>query len=197
MGNLFPEDNIAAATDEVASLRKELERHNRLYYVDAKPEIADREYDAMMAKLIALEAAHPELYAPDSPSLKVGGAPIDGFPQVTHRVPMLSIENAFEEQELIDWDAGLRKSLEREAIDYTVEYKIDGVAIALIWENGTLVRAATRGNGVVGDDVTSNARVIAGVPLRLETPQPPVLLEVRGEVVILNGRIRGFSGGAS
>lgn len=193
MANLFPDENTAdAPADEVAFLRRELERHNRLYYVDAKPEIADRDYDALMAKLIALETAHPELYSPDSPSLKVGGAPIDGFQQVTHRVPMLSIENAFEEQELIDWDAGLRKSLERDAIDYTVEYKIDGVAIALIWEHGTLVRAATRGNGVVGDDVTSNARIIAGVPLRLETSEPPASLEVRGEVVILNEEFAAF-----
>jgi len=193
MASLFPEDNTAdAPADEIAFLRRELERHNRLYYVDAKPEITDREYDALMAKLIALEAAHPELYSADSPSLKVGGAPIDGFQQVAHRVPMLSIENAFEEQELVDWDAGLRKSLERDAIDYTVEYKIDGVAIALIWENGTLVRAATRGNGVVGDDVTSNARVIAGVPLRLETNKPPASLEVRGEVVILNEEFAAF-----
>ena len=193
MASLVPEDNTAdAPADEIAFLRRELERHNRLYYVDAKPEITDREYDALMAKLIALETSHPELYSADSPSLKVGGEPIDGFQQVTHRVPMLSIENAFEEQELVDWDAGLRKSLERDAIEYTVEYKIDGVAIALIWENGTLVRAATRGNGVVGDDVTSNARVIAGVPLRLETNKPPASLEVRGEVVILNEEFAAF-----
>jgi DNA ligase (NAD+) len=185
MASLFPEE-------EVESLRRELERHNRLYYVDAKPEIADREYDAMMARLIALETAHPESYSPSSPSLKVGGEPIDGFAQVTHRVPMLSIENAFEEQELVDWDAGLRKSLEREALDYSVEYKIDGVAISLLWEHGTFVRAATRGNGAVGDDVTSNARVIAGVPLRLATDNPPASLEVRGEVVILNEDFAAF-----
>ncbi len=185
MANLFPDE-------EIESLRRELERHNRLYYVDAKPEITDREYDALMAKLIALESAHPEFYSADSPSLKVGGAPIDGFQQVIHRVPMLSIENAFEEQELVDWDAGLRKSLERESLKYSIEYKIDGVAIALVWENGTLVRAATRGNGAVGDDVTSNARIIAGVPLRLETDKPPASLEVRGEVVILNEDFAAF-----
>ena len=185
MANLFPDE-------EIESLRRELERHNRLYYVDAKPEITDREYDALMAKLIALETANPEFYSADSPSLKVGGAPIQGFQQVTHRVPMLSIENCFEEQELVHWDASLCKSLERESIDYTVEYKIDGVAITLIWENGTLVRAATRGNGAVGDDVTSNARIIAGVPLRLNTNNPPEALEVRGEVVILNDEFSAF-----
>lgn len=183
---------ILSAKEEIESVRRELERHNRLYYVEARPEITDREYDSLMAKLIELETAHPELMTPDSPSLKVGGEPIDGFTQVTHRVPMLSIENAFEEQELVDWDAGLRKSLERDALDYSVEYKIDGVAIALIWEHGTLVRAATRGNGAVGDDVTANARVIAGIPLRLLTGKPPATLEVRGEVVILNEDFAAF-----
>lgn len=185
MAKLFPDE-------EIESLRRELERHNRLYYVDAKPEITDREYDVLMSKLIVLETAHPEFYSADSPSLKVGGAPIEGFQQVTHRVPMLSIENAFEEQELVDWDAGLRKALERESLNYSIEYKIDGVAITLIWENGTLVRAATRGNGAVGDDVTSNARVIAGVPLRLDAEKPPASLEVRGEVVILNEEFAAF-----
>lgn len=178
--------------EEIESLRQELERHNRLYYVDARPEITDREYDALMARLIALEKAHPELRTADSPSVKVGGAPVAGFTQVTHRIPMLSIENAFEEQELVDWDAGLRKSLKREALDYSIEYKIDGVAIALVWENGTMVRAATRGNGAVGDDVTSNAKVIAGIPLRLMTDRPPASLEVRGEVVILSEDFSAF-----
>jgi len=178
--------------DEIASLRHQLERHNRLYYVDARPEISDREYDALMNRLIALEGAHPELQSPDSPSRKVGGEPIDGFSQVTHRVPMLSIDNAFEEQELIDWDAGLRRSLEQEQLDYSVEYKIDGVAIALVWEHGSLVQAATRGNGMVGDDVTANARVISGIPLRLMTESPPNALEVRGEVVILNEDFAAF-----
>jgi DNA ligase (NAD+) len=181
-----------SARDEVASLRHQLERHNRLYYVDARPEISDREYDALMNRLITLETAHPELQSPDSPSRKVGGEPIAGFAQVTHRVPMLSIDNAFEEQELIDWDAGLRRSLDQEQLDYSVEYKIDGVAIALLWEHGSLVQAATRGNGTVGDDVTANARVIAGIPLRLMTESPPNALEVRGEVVILNEDFAAF-----
>ena len=188
MAGLFGNEEEA----EIESLRQQLERHNRLYYVDARPEITDREYDTLMAQLIALEKTHPEFMTADSPSVKVGGAPIAGFTQVTHRVPMLSIENAFEEQELVDWDAGLRKSLERESLDYSIEYKIDGVAISLTWENGSLVRAATRGNGTVGDDVTSNARVIAGIPLRLTTASPPASLEVRGEVVILNEDFSAF-----
>ena len=175
-----------SAGKRIQELRDLLDRHNRLYYVEARPEITDREYDALMAELIALETAHPEFASSSSPSQKVGGEPISGFNQVTHRIPMLSIDNAFEEQELIDWDAGLRKALDRDALDYSVEYKIDGVAISLTWQHGELVQAATRGNGATGDDVTSNARVIAGIPLRLAGRQPPALLEVRGEVVILN-----------
>lgn len=201
---------------QIEQLRRELERHNRLYYVEARHEITDREYDALMQQLIALESAHPEYDSADSPSRKVGGEPIDGFTQITHRVPMLSIENIFyltpdevpvgksNESTLQDWDASLRKTLERDALDFTVEYKIDGVAISLTWEAGRLTRAATRGNGAVGDDVTSNSRVIAGVPLRL-TPtsagarpassaahSPPAVLEVRGEVVILNEDFAGY-----
>ncbi len=187
--SLFGQDDVQV---EIESLRDQLERHNRLYYVDARPEIADREYDTLMARLIELEKLHPQYDSDNSPSRKVGGAPIDGFQQVTHRVPMLSIDNAFEEQELVDWDAGLRKSLGREALDYSIEYKIDGVAISLTWENGLLVRAATRGNGAVGDDVTSNARIIAGIPLRLSTKNPPASLEVRGEVIILNEDFAAF-----
>jgi len=191
MASLFPHDEIDEL-HEITELRQKLERHNRLYYVDAKPEILDREYDALMARLIALEKAHPEYATADSPSVKVGGEPIAGFTQVSHRIPMLSIENAFEERELVDWDAGLRKTLDRESLEYSVEFKIDGVAIALIWENGTLVRAATRGNGAVGDDVTNNAKVIAGIPLRLMTEKPPTSLEVRGEVIILNEQFAAF-----
>ncbi|MEJ7591724.1 MAG: NAD-dependent DNA ligase LigA [Planctomycetaceae bacterium] len=188
MANLSPDE-------EIESLRRELERHNRLYYVDAKPEITDREYDVLMAKLIALETAHPELYSPNSPSKKVGGGRIPGFEPVTHRIPMLSIENAFEEQELVDWDAGLRKTLEREAIEYTVEYKIDGVALALIWENGTFVQAVTRGNGAEGDDVTFNARLMPEVPWNLQVENPPATFEVRGEVIILNEAFSAFQAG--
>ncbi|MEQ9410587.1 MAG: NAD-dependent DNA ligase LigA [Fuerstiella sp.] len=182
----------AAAKQKIDRLRSELERHNRLYYVDAAPVIPDREYDRLMAELQTLESEYPEYDSPASPSHKVGGQPIDGFQQVTHRVPMLSIDNAFQEQELADWDAGLRKTFEREALEYTVEYKIDGVALALIYEDGILVRGVTRGNGTVGDDITSNARVVGGVPLRLATESPPPVLEVRGEVVILNEHFAAF-----
>ena len=193
--------------ESIQQLRAEIERHNRLYYVEARPEISDREYDALMTRLIALETEYPACASADSPSQKVGGQPVDGFVQVTHQIPMLSIDNVFfmtadeippdrrGEASVSDWDAGLRKALNRERLEYTVEYKIDGVAISVTWENGRLVRAATRGNGMVGDDVTSNARVIAGIPLRLVGDAQhtvPTSIEVRGEVLIWNEDFAAF-----
>ena len=156
---------------KIEALRADLERHNRLYYVDATPEIPDRDYDRLMAELQQLEVANPQYDSPTSPSHKVGGEPIDGFRQVTHRVPMLSIENAFTEQEVQDWDASLCKEFDREQLNYSVEYKIDGVAMAIIYEDGNLVQATTRGNGAVGDDITSNARVVGGC-LLYTSPSP-------------------------
>lgn len=176
----------------IGKLRAELERHNRLYYVEAAPVVTDREYDELMAELQTLEHENPQYDSPSSPTHKVGGEPIAGFEQVEHRVPMLSIDNAFEEQELVDWDAGLQKEFNKEKLDYSVEYKIDGVALALIYENGELVRGVTRGNGAVGDDITSNARIVGGVPLRLETKKPPAVLEIRGEVIIWNEDFAAF-----
>jgi len=187
MADLFPaEDDFEAAEREVVSLRRSLEYHNRLYYVEAKTEITDREYDTIFRRLVELEDRFPELRSADSPSQKVGGEPVSAFAQVEHRIPMLSIDNLFEDAELQDWHEGLQKLLEQEEPEYTVEYKIDGVALSLTWEDGSLVRAATRGNGSTGDDVTSNARVIRGIPLRLHCHSPPAVLEVRGEVLILN-----------
>jgi DNA ligase (NAD+) len=193
MGTLFPDDaEYERAQDRVLLLRRELERHNQLYYVEARPQISDREYDQLMHELIDLEQRFPDLRTADSVSLKVGGEPIRGFVQVSHQIPMLSIDNIFQEQELDDWDQGLRKSLDRDSLEYSLEYKIDGVALALIYERGVLVRAATRGNGMVGDDVTANARVLEGVPLRLLSETPPAVLEVRGEVLILNEEFAKF-----
>ena len=195
MAGLFGNEEEA----EIESLRQQLERHNRLYYVDARPEITDREYDTLMAQLIALEKARPEFMTADSPSVKVGGAPIAGFTQVTHRVPMLSIENVFYRSiaeipegkpktlaTLERWDQTVCNELGRRQVEYSVEYKIDGVALSIVWEHGNFVRAVTRGNGAVGDDVTSNASVITGIPRRLLTNHPPASVEVRGEVFIEN-----------
>ena len=185
----------ASVKAEIESLRRELERHNRLYFVEAAPEISDREFDLLFRRLQDLEAGFPQYDSDDSPSRKVGGAPIEGFESVDHRVPMLSIENLFDEQDVISWDRSLRDILEEESPDYSVEYKIDGVALGLIYEYGRLVRGVTRGNGMNGDDITSNARVVAGVPLRLDIKDPPPVLEVRGEVIIQGKVFSAFQAG--
>jgi DNA ligase (NAD+) len=177
-------------------LRKLVNHHNRLYYVDAKPEISDREFDKLLEELIELEKKHPELVTPDSPTLRVGGEPIDKFRTVAHRVPMLSIDNTYSADELREWDKSVRKLLGGESPAYVVELKIDGVAMAITYENGLLAVAATRGDGERGDDVTHNVRTIPGVPLRLDTDKPPKVFEVRGEAymtradLVRNNRLR-------
>lgn len=171
---------------EIEELRKQLEHHNRLYYLDAKPEITDREYDRLMKRLEQLEAEHPEFDSPESPTKKVGGAPIEGFKTVAHRLPMLSIDNIFELDVLTDFETRICKLLGVDQVELTAEYKIDGVAVSLIYEEGRLVQGLTRGDGQQGDDITHNVRTIRGVPLRLETENPPELLEVRGEAYISN-----------
>jgi DNA ligase (NAD+) len=171
---------------EIEKLRDELRRHNRLYFVEAKPEITDLEYDRLMARLVKLEAEHPEFDAPDSPSKQVGGTPVEGFETVEHKVPMLSIDNVYDEAALDEFDARIRKLVNGEPIEYAVEYKIDGVAIAVTYENGVLTQAVTRGDGTRGDEITNNARTIRGLPLRLRTKKPPAVLEVRGEAYISN-----------
>lgn len=177
---------MSSVQQEIERLRAEIERHNYLYYVEAKPEISDLEFDRLLKRLEQLEAEHPEFDSPDSPTHKVGGEPVAGFPTVQHRVPMLSIDNVYDEDELAEFDTRVRKLLGGEPVEYTVEYKIDGVAINLIYENGVLVQGVTRGNGVEGDDITGNARTVRGVPLRLRTKHPPALLEIRGEAYISN-----------
>jgi DNA ligase (NAD+) len=188
MSNQRPSaDQLMSANvrEEIESLCRDLERHNRLYYVEARPEISDLEYDQLMKRLEALETEHPELASPDSPTQKVGGTPIDGFSTIEHRVPMISIDNVYDEPALREFDARVRKLLDAQP-EYTIEYKIDGVALALIYENGHLTQAVTRGDGRVGDDVTHNARTIGGVPLRLHSDDPPAVLEIRGEAYIAN-----------
>jgi DNA ligase (NAD+) len=171
---------------EIETLRDEIARHNRLYYVDAAPAIPDREFDRLLQRLQELERLHPELDDPDSPTHRVGGEPIAGFQTVEHRVPMLSIDNVYNEESLREFDERLRRLLATDAVEYSVEYKIDGVALALVYERGRLVQAVTRGDGRRGDDITHNARTIGGVPLRLEGPSLPASLEVRGEAYISN-----------
>ena len=171
---------------EIERLRREIEKHNRLYFVDGKPEISDLEFDKLFKKLEQLERDHPEFDSPESPTHKVGGAPIDGFVTVPHRLPMLSIDNVYDVEALREFDARVRKLLGSDDVEYTVEYKIDGVAVSLSYEDGRLKQAVTRGDGRQGDDITSNARTLGGVPLRLDAKDPPAVLEIRGEAYISN-----------
>lgn len=171
------------AKRQIERLREELRHHNYLYYVENRPEISDGEFDRMMRRLQELEEAHPELFAPDSPTQRVGGQPVEGFETVTHSVRMLSIDNAFDFDELRKWDENtVRKGLDGESVTYVAEPKIDGLAVSLRYENGRLVRGATRGDGLRGDDVTANIRTIRAAPLKLHMKRPPAVLEVRGEV---------------
>jgi DNA ligase (NAD+) len=167
-----------------AELRRQVNHHNYLYYVEAKPEISDLEFDRLLKELEAIEAAHPELVTPDSPTQGVGGQPIEGFETVVHRVPMLSIGKCTTEKELRDFDARIRKALGNEPISYVVELKIDGVAVSLTYEDGLFAVGATRGDGEKGDNITHNLKTVGGVPLRLRTEKPPKLFEARGEVYI-------------
>ncbi|HEX8169667.1 MAG TPA: NAD-dependent DNA ligase LigA [Thermoanaerobaculia bacterium] len=168
--------------ETIERLRAEIERHNRLYYLDAAPEISDYDFDQLLRELQELEAAHPELHDPNSPSQRVGGAPIESFPTVIHDPPMLSIENAYSREELREWDERVRRGLGVERVEYEAELKIDGVSIALLYENGQLTRGATRGDGVRGDDVTPNVRTVRTLPLKIEPRFRR--LEVRGEIFI-------------
>jgi DNA ligase (NAD+) len=174
---------------EVAHLRSELDRHNYLYYVEAQPEISDREYDRMMERLTALESQYPELVTPDSPTQRVGGQPLEGFATVRHVVPMLSIDNTYSYDELREWDARVRRGLNPgEPVRYVVELKVDGVAVSLRYEDCRLVQGATRGDGERGDDITSNLKTVHEIPLALRDC-PASLLEVRGEVYMTNSEL--------
>ncbi len=172
----------AHAKQRIEELRTEIERHNRLYYIDAKPEITDREYDNLLATLEELEQRHPELQSPTSPTQRVGGAPLDHFENVRHSRPMMSLSNTYSKEELVEFDRRIQKLIPEESFTYILEPKIDGVAIALRYENGELVQAVTRGDGTTGDDVTANVRTINSIPLRLSDLMPPAVLEVRGEI---------------
>ena len=161
-------------------LRERIAYHRRKYYADDAPVISDADYDALEQELRAIEAAHPELITPDSSSLRVGGEPSDAFVNVHHRTPLLSLDNAYSEDDLSAWDERLTRSLRRSAGPYVVEPKIDGLSIALWYRNGILERAVTRGNGIVGEDVTANVRTIRSIPGRLSRPVP--FVEARGEI---------------
>jgi DNA ligase (NAD+) len=168
----------------IEKLRREIEEHNYRYYVLSEPIISDREYDALFRELEELEKANPQFYSPDSPTQMVGPPSAHLFPHVKHLSPMLGLENAYTRDELLSWAGRVRKIVGRDALDYVTELKIDGVAITLLYKKDKLARAATRGNGMEGEDVTPNIQTIPALPARLKNGSPPLLCEIRGEVFI-------------
>jgi DNA ligase (NAD+) len=183
---MSPKSTIPKSVRERAeTLRERIEYHNRKYFVEAEPEISDKEFDELVKELEKIEAEYPELQTPDSPTQRVGGAPIAGFETVRHLVPMLSIDNTYNPEELRAFDQRVKKGLDGDSPQYVVELKLDGVAMSLRYEDGVLTQAATRGDGVRGDDVTANVRTVRDVPLRL-AKGAPAQLEVRGEVFMTN-----------
>ena len=172
------------ARERAEWLRREIERHNVLYYVKDAPEITDAEYDRLFAELLELEARHPALASPDSPTQRIGATPLPEFADVRHRTPMLSLGNAFSEDEARAFDRRVREALEVDAVEYAMEPKFDGLAISLVYRDGIFVQGATRGDGATGEDVTPNLRTIRSIPLRLPRAPDTGDLEVRGEVLI-------------
>ncbi len=170
------------AEQRIADLRGELETHNHLYYVLAQPRISDREYDALYRELEDLEQRFPDLVTPQSPTQRVGGTPLAEFGSVRHSQPMMSLANTYDPAELAEFDQRLRRLLPAGGFTYVLEPKIDGLAVALRYENGVLALGSTRGDGRVGDDITANLKTIRSIPLRLRGDRPPAVLEVRGEV---------------
>jgi len=175
-------DQIA---QQILALREQIRQHDYQYYVLDAPSVPDSEYDRLFRELQRLETSHPALITGDSPTQRVGGSALKAFDSVTHRVAMLSLNNAFEEAEVAAFDRRIREALGLEIIEYAVEPKFDGLAITLTYENGVLVQGATRGDGYTGEDVTSNLRTIRAIPAKLHEIKPPPLLEVRGEVLLL------------
>ena len=169
--------------EQISQLRAQLEEHNHNYYVLDAPSIPDAEYDRLMRELSALEQANPEFQSPDSPTQKVGGAALDKFEQVTHQVPMLSLDNAFSEEEFAAFNRRIKERvMDNKELTFCCEPKLDGLAVSIIYRNGVLVQAATRGDGMVGENITQNVKTIRNVPLKLRGDDFPAELEVRGEV---------------
>jgi DNA ligase (NAD+) len=180
----MPRGNLERIKKEIEELREKIRYHDYKYYVENMPEISDQAYDALYRKLKELEEKYPQFITPDSPTQRIGGKPLEEFKTVKHRIPMLSMDNTYSEEEIRDFDRRVRKLLSREEVNYVVELKIDGVSVCLIYENGIFTQGATRGDGYQGDDVTQNLRTIRSIPLKLRADgiQIPPLLEVRGEV---------------
>ncbi|MCL0028709.1 NAD-dependent DNA ligase LigA [Dehalococcoidia bacterium] len=179
--------------ERVDALRSEIERHDHLYYVRDSPEIEDTEYDALMQRLRAIEEEHIELVTPDSPTQRVAGEPVEGFEQAPHLRPMLSLGNAFNDEELLSWHARVAGLIEHDDFEMVCELKYDGLAVSLTYEDGVLVRGATRGNGTIGEDVTANIRTIKSIRQRLFGTAIPRLIEVRGEVYFPKSKFENFN----
>src|ERR1700693_1232318 len=183
---------MAAAKDvekKIEALREKIRRHEHLYYVLDNPEISDAEFDKLMQQLKDLEAEHPSLVTPDSPTQRVGGKPREGFVKVRHSTPMLSLDNTYNEEELRDWERRVHELTGRSEVDYVCELKLDGMSLALVYEEGRLVRGVTRGDGTVGEDVTLNVRTVRSIPLsipkeKLKKAGIPADFEVRGELLM-------------
>src|SRR5215470_7313955 len=173
----------ADAAQRITELREQIHHHEYLYYVEARPEVSDAEYDALMRELRELEASFPDLVTADSPTQRVGGAPTDLFKPVEHHAAMLSLDNATSPDELREFEARLGRALPGASFQYVCEPKIDGLGVALVYERGRFVRGATRGDGRTGEDITPNLRTIKAIPVTLDGPLKSARrLEVRGEV---------------
>lgn len=185
-------DKAAARIEE---LRRTLNEHNHRYYVLDDPVVSDAEYDRLFRELEALEAEYPDRVTPDSPTRKVGAPPAEAFRAVTHRQPMLSLGNGFDEAELAEFDRRVREGIGVDAVRYSAEPKLDGIAVNLLYEDGVLTRGATRGDGDQGEDITDNVRTIRNLPLRLRTGEPPAAIEIRGEVILPRSRFQALNRG--
>src|SRR5205809_7348499 len=173
----------AEAKTRIESLRRDIEEHNRRYYEEAAPTITDREYDRLYRELVDLETKFPDLVTSDSPTQSVGGKPLQAFSQIQHRLPMLSLDNTYSKEEVANFYKRITRLLRDEKIPVVIEPKVDGVAVSLMYENGRLKYAATRGDGSVGDDITRNIKTIRSVPQQLRGSAPKVF-EVRGEAYL-------------
>jgi DNA ligase (NAD+) len=193
----MPENINPQIAQKAEALRKALHRHNYRYYVLDDPEISDAEYDRMMQELKQLEENYPQLASPDSPTARVGAPPLEKFDTVAHTVPMLSLDNGFNDEDILDFDRRVKRNLDKQSnILYTAEPKMDGVAVELIYENGKLLTASTRGDGLTGEVITANIKTINAVPLVMQTDSPspiPSRLEIRGEVFIGLDAFRKFN----
>jgi DNA ligase (NAD+) len=180
--------------EEIARLSDLLRHHDERYYVYSDPEISDYEYDQLLNRLRELEAAHPELVAPDSPTQRVSGRPAEGFERYVHRRPMLSLDNTYSYDDLREWDRRVCRGVGREQVEYVAELKIDGLSISAIYESGVLARGVTRGDGVTGEDVTQNVRTIRSLPLRI---RPEAFEPAEPEKPVKTGKRKSSAGSKS